>query len=492
MKKQLIRKDGQEDLCFALYKTGTGKERISAIINEIILPTENDRNLHGNVSFNPEFLDRVISSCRSKQMGIIFIHSHPGSGWQNMSMDDINAEKELAPRIKAATGYPLVGMTVGNDGSWSGRFWNKTAPKFYTRVWCESVRVVGDRFNITFDDNQFPKFGLIEELTRTISAWGQNKQAVFSKLKVGIVGLGSVGSQIAEALLRTGVAELKLIDFDIIEKKNLDRLHGANSSHIGLLKSNVFCEILNKNRLFPGQRVTSVPYSIVEKEGFESAIDCDIVFSCVDRPWPRFILNMIAYAYLIPVIDGGISASINSKGTNLYDARSRTFTVTPTKRCMKCMGQYRPEDVSLEQTGMLEDPKYISGLAEDHFALKGENVYAFSLGLASIQVQQFLGIVLAPKGRLLGPKEMDFISGTIDSDFPYECENTCEMPEIVGIADDIKNILITEHKIAKQRRENANELTAKNGYNHTSKGVISFIKAVLTKILYYFNKQGNN
>ena len=45
--------------------------------------------------------------------------------WQDMSHDDIVAEKGHAVAAKAATGLPLLGLTAGNDGSWSARFWEK-------------------------------------------------------------------------------------------------------------------------------------------------------------------------------------------------------------------------------------------------------------------------------------------------------------------------------------------------------------------------------
>lgn len=453
--KHLIREDGQEDLCFALYETGTGKSRITGLITEIILPKKGERNLHGNVSFNHNYFDRVVKIALKKKKGIVFIHSHPSNGWQSMSQDDIDTETMLAPRVKAVSSKSLIGMTLGIDGAWSARFWNKSKPKTYVREWCQTVRVIGSKFSITYDDEQIPPPIFDNQFVRTISAWGKKQQAHISRLKVGIIGIGSVGSQIAESLLRTGIQDISLIDFDIIELKNLDRLHGARKKDIGYLKSDVYSNILNDCKLHPNQKINSIPYSIVEDNGLNVALDCDVLFCCVDRPWPRFILNCIAYAYMIPVIDGGIDASYSRKANNLEQARWRTFTSNPERRCMKCIGQYSPEDVSLEQSGLLEDQNYIKGLSKDHFSNRGENVYAFSLGLAGMQMQQFLSLILTPKNVYYGVKEMDFTTGNIDSDFPFVCEPNCEFNSMVAIGDDIKPSLLARHEIAEKSRRAA-------------------------------------
>jgi len=449
----LIRKDGQEDLCFALYRLGSGENRLTALISEVILPLSGDRQVHGNVSFSADYYDRVSSLALQKQCGVCFLHSHPSAGWQGMSQDDIRAEEMLAPRVKAMTDLPLVGMTIGNDGTWSARFWVKEAPRTYIRYFCATVRVLGKALSMSFYDKLVPSRNFGAEFSRTISAWGSQKQQQISRLKVGIVGLGSVGSIVAEALLKTGINNLTLIDFDTVELKNLDRLQGIGKTSVG--KAKVF-EIRNRlkslsigdDELF----INALPYSLAEETGLKAALDCDLLFSCVDRPWPRFLLNCIAYSHLIPVIDGGIDTNQNKRHNNLDQARWKAHVAGPGRRCLCCLGQFVPEDVALEQSGLLEDPNYIQELSKDHFINRGENVFSFSLGLAGLEMQQFLSLNLQPRGQYYGPKEFNFNSGTIDSDFKFECEDDCAYNQMEGLGDQITNGLIASHPAAESKR----------------------------------------
>ena len=121
--EHLIRQDGDEDLCFALWTPSAGTNRLTAMLNEVVLPENGDRQVHGNVSFNQQYVERVCRLALEQQRGIAFLHSHPFPGWQSMSPDDVIAEQRLAGSISALTGLPLVGLTVGSDRTWSARMW---------------------------------------------------------------------------------------------------------------------------------------------------------------------------------------------------------------------------------------------------------------------------------------------------------------------------------------------------------------------------------
>ena len=62
--------------------------------------------------------------------------------------------------------------------------------------------------------------------------------------RIAVVGLGGVGSWAAEALARSGVAELTLIDLDHVSEGNINRQIQATGQTIGQAKAQALCERL--------------------------------------------------------------------------------------------------------------------------------------------------------------------------------------------------------------------------------------------------------
>ena len=59
MARHLLRSDGQEDLCFAIWHPSSGAERGTVLLSRIVMPSTMDRQVHGNVSFEGSYFLRA-------------------------------------------------------------------------------------------------------------------------------------------------------------------------------------------------------------------------------------------------------------------------------------------------------------------------------------------------------------------------------------------------------------------------------------------------
>ena len=379
----------QEDLCFALWVPSTGASRTTGIVTELLLPLDGERRLHGNVSLEPHYLARVVRrACRSGT-GVAFMHSHPSPGWQQMSRTDVIAERDrIAPPARAA-GLPLLGLTVGTDGVWSARFWSWDG-KDYSRTDCDKVRVVGRGLHVSTNPHSAPTVTRSNRLRRTLDTWGPECQATLASLRIGVVGLGSVGSMIAEALARIGATDILLVDADRVEEHNLDRLLYATEHDIGRFKVDMVAERLRRSASAASFRVDPKRAWVQERDGYVSVLDCDVLFAAVDRPLPKDLLNNIAYVHCIPVVFGGIRVA-RKPGRRLADATWSVVRAGPDSRCLRCDGQYTTSDVMMERDGSLDDPTYV---AQGPAGPGNENVFPFSANLGSLMVLEMLRAVL--------------------------------------------------------------------------------------------------
>ena len=382
----------QEMAGFGLYTITRGATRTTALVHTFLPLQPDEFALNGNVWITAEGFLRGIRAARTAGAGLVFMHNHLSPGWQGMSDDDNHAENRWAPVVLAGTDLPFLGMTFGTDGACSARSWNRVGPKCYQLKWCSTVRVVGPQLRVTYHPTLRPPPAYQDELRRTISVWGQAAQEDLTRLHVGVIGAGSTGMLIVEALARMGVGRITLIDFDRVEPHNLDRLLGATRKDAKQrrLKVSVGERQFYRASTAVNPVVRVVAKSVTDSEGFGAALDCDMNFLCVDRPWPRHVANFIAYAHLIPLVEGGII--VRTQGGRFRGAEWSARTVGPGRACLRCAGAYDPSMVDLERRGLLDDPHYIQGLDEDHLLRRNENIFPFSMNLASMQMIQFIAL----------------------------------------------------------------------------------------------------
>lgn len=78
-----------------------------------------------------------------------------------------------------------------------------------------------------------------ERLSKVI---GSNNLELLAKKSVLILGCGGVGGYVAEALARSGIGQIILVDYDVVEESNINRQIIALSSTIGKYKVDVLEE----------------------------------------------------------------------------------------------------------------------------------------------------------------------------------------------------------------------------------------------------------
>ena len=120
-----------------------------------------------------------------------------------------------------------------------------------------------------------------------------------------------------------------LIDHDRVEEHNLDRLLNATVKDIGRPKVEVAAKAMRRNGTAKRVQVTALPMSIQDEVAYLAALDCDVLFGCVDRPVPLEILNYAAHSHLIPVFSGAVEVQTNPRNDGLFSAHWRAHTVNP-------------------------------------------------------------------------------------------------------------------------------------------------------------------
>ena len=411
--RRLVRDDGQEDICLATYRPSTGLTRRTALIRAVVPPAPGDRLVHGNATVTADYILRGAEIAQQDGSGLILLHSHPGATrWQPMSPPDRECEASYANLVRELTGLPLVGMTLATrDRTWSARHWNIGVGRAVDCTHCTNVRVIGDVLALSWNDAVQPPPPSNRSQTRTVSAWGEERQSDLVRRRVLVVGAGSVGLDVVVRLAASGLHQLTVMDFDLVELRNLDRLIGAapRDARLRRPKIHVARREATAAATSHAARIGVSDLSVCEPEGLELALDHDLVFSSVDRSWPRAVLNSMAYSDLIPVLDGGIAIDTFDTG-DMRSATWRSHVVRPGRPCMSCNRQLDLGSVALEQQGLLDDPAYIHGLEQGRRSANA-NVAPLSASVVASLLAQYVSFSVAPSG-LGDPGPLQYVLST--------------------------------------------------------------------------------
>ena len=135
------------------------------------------------------------------------------------------------------------------------------------------------------------------DLSRMEYLIGKEKLEKIKKKHVLVCGVGGVGSFVAEALCRSGLGNITLVDFDVVEPSNLNRQLMTAKDNIGQPKVDVLKRRLEE---ISDTRVDTIRTFI--DENFVLDKDYDYVVDCIDTLTAKFFLVKLCHEKKIPVL----------------------------------------------------------------------------------------------------------------------------------------------------------------------------------------------
>ncbi len=172
---------------------------------------------------------------------------------------------------------------------------------------------------------------------------GEKSDSILRNSRAAIVGLGGGGSHIAQQLAHLGVGEFTLVDPDMVEDTNLNRLVGATQRDVneGTAKSSVAARmVLGVNPRAKVRRETTQWQTCAV-----ALRSCDVIFGCVDSIGERAQLEAAARRYLVPYIDIGMD--VHKVNDESYIGGQVALSV-PGGPCLRCMGIVNEGALKLE------------------------------------------------------------------------------------------------------------------------------------------------
>ncbi|KWO58915.1 ThiF family adenylyltransferase [Burkholderia territorii] len=250
-----------------------------------------------SISWPSEFVEQGIDLAEPRDLALILIHSHP-NGTPHFSDIDDRSDSDIIPCIFAACGSVHGTAVMLPNGFIFGRTYT---PEMAASP-IDLVSVIGSDLQFFWsDDHQ-------RSISRPI-AFTSEMTAELGRLTACVIGVSGTGSIVAEQICRLGFGQVILIEFDKVERKNLNRILNTvkEDADCELPKVQVFSDRANQYRDEP--YVFPIEANVLSRKAVLAAAEADVLFCCVDKLRARSVADRLGQAFLLPLLDVGVGIS---------------------------------------------------------------------------------------------------------------------------------------------------------------------------------------
>jgi molybdopterin-synthase adenylyltransferase len=237
-----------------------------------------------------------------------------------------------------------------------------------------------------------------ERYSRHVGLFGEEGQRRIGSCAVAIVGLGGLGSHVAQQLAYLGVRRYLLFDGDVVEASNLNRLIGATPGDVGAAKVQVAERLVGA--IQPGTEVVAEPRHFDPGQDAAALAGADVLFGCVDEDSARLELLRVASELALPYAD--LASDVAPTG----EFGGRIVFAKNGERCLSCLGEL--DQHALARAQMTPEQRaaddVIYGVDREALGEAGPSVVSVNGAVASLAVTEFLAWrtgLREPRGHLV-------------------------------------------------------------------------------------------
>lgn len=380
---------GETEKCVILFANQTKRldGTLRLLIREIQFPLPADYRRIGllEAELNPEFVARVTKHARRLGYALVFAHSHPGSEAPQFSPVDGDGEEHLKQFMARRHPKMAHAVLLLSAGGVRARILGSGG----------DIRVIslGEKRDILFDPDS-SQISISQAFDRQVRAFGITGQSQLARLQVAIVGLGGTGSLIAQQLVHFGVRDFVLVDPDILDVTNLNRVANATPKDAGQPKVRIAARYIRA--ISQDSNVRCVQGDVTQSDVAKELQNSDMIFGCTDSHGSRAVIQQTSYQYMIPCIDMGVTiAVVDGRLTHIY---GRVQLLSPGLACLTCGNLLDANEVRQDMMSAFErqaDP-YIRGEREPAPAVMSLNGTVASLA-GTMLLAVITGIPVGPR-----------------------------------------------------------------------------------------------
>lgn len=230
--------------------------------------------------------------------------------------------------------------------------------------------------------------GMNNRFDRNIRLFGAEGQARLARARVGIVGLGGLGSHVVQQTAYLGTEQYVLVDHETLDETNLNRYVTAKADQARSQATKTSLADSMIKSINPLASSIAVHAPLASHGAFSNLKTCDVVFGCLDDDGARFILNEFCLAYSKHYFD--LATEISIEGTLSYGGR--VCFVGDGPGCLSCLHLLDEDEVrrSLMTEGDKKNAAALYGIPVDDLAGSGPSVVSINGVVASLAVTEFM------------------------------------------------------------------------------------------------------